>query len=173
MLAVKYFGIREYDWLGRKGKSSISEWTMFTCHKKFGIIFYQQFLLTLHFINGFFVNNALLIPPKHFFPIARLLMWFAFGAVAHREAYIDGETWGTELRKERPVEGRFRWMSAGILFSELVLAYKYREGTGHLIDAPTPIYKWLPWTIALFAMVGFWYYLRNKKDRTVMYPGID
>ena len=64
-------------------------------------------------------------------------------------------------------------MTAGILFTELVLAYKYREGTGHLIDAPTPIYKWLPWTITFIAMVLFWFYLRTKKDHTVMYPSID
>ena len=39
--AVRQLGIREYDFLGRKGKSSIWEWEMFHCHKRFGLILYQ------------------------------------------------------------------------------------------------------------------------------------
>ena len=99
MAFVRWTGIREYDWLGRKGKASFWEWDFLHCHKKFGAITYQQILLLIHFISGFFIMNALLIRPKHFFPIARLLLWFAFGAVAHREAYIDVESWGTMQRK--------------------------------------------------------------------------
>ena len=173
MLAVKYSGIREYDWLGRKGKNSVWEWDVLNCHKKFGAIFYQQFLLLIHFLAGFFVNNALLIPPKHFFPIARLLLWFGFGAIAHREAYIDTQTWGTMQRKENPVEGRYRWLSTGILFSEMILAYKYREGTGNLQDVPTPIYIWLPWTATMAAGIAYWFYLRFKKGHTIKYPGFE
>ena len=117
------------------------------------------------------MNNALLIPPKHFFPIARLLLWFGFGAIAHREAWIDCESWGTAARKEQPAEGRFRWLTVGILTSEMILAYKYREGTGNLLDNPTPWYIWLPWSAALIAGVAFWFYLRFKKGHTVKYPG--
>ena len=127
----------------------------------------------LHFLAGFFVNNALLIPPKHFFPIARLLLWFGFGAVAHREAFIDIMSWGTMQRKEQPVEGRYRWLTVGIFFSEMLLAYKYREGTGNLIDAPTPWYIWLPWSSALIGGALYWFYLRFKTGHTVKYPGFE
>ena len=132
IFCVRYFGVREYDWLGREGKNSVWEWDIFTCHKKFGAVNYQQFLLLLHFLAGFFVNNALLIPPKHDIVKIRLLLWFGFGAVAHREAYIDTQSWGTMKRKEEPVEGRYRWLTVGILSSEMLLSYKYREGTGNL-----------------------------------------
>jgi hypothetical protein len=54
----------------------------------------------IHFLNGFFLNNALLIPPRHFFPVARLLLWFSIGAIGHREAYIDTETWGLNERSK-------------------------------------------------------------------------
>ena len=100
MMFVKWVGIREYDWLGRRDKKSIWKWEMFHCHKKFGVIIYQQVLLLIHFLNGFFLNNALLIPPRHIFPVARLLLWFAVGAIGHREAYIDRETWGLPERKK-------------------------------------------------------------------------
>ena len=41
MAFIRWVGIREYDWLGRKDKKSIWEWEMFHCHKKFGVIIYQ------------------------------------------------------------------------------------------------------------------------------------
>lgn len=100
MFFIRWSGIKEYDWLGRKGKDSVWDWDWLHCHKRFGAIYYQQFLLLLHFLAGFFLNNAFLIPPKHFFPIARLLLWFGFGAIAHRESHIDLSTWGTEQRKD-------------------------------------------------------------------------
>ena len=40
MAFIRWVGIREYDWLGRKGKESIWDWEMFHCHKKFGVIVY-------------------------------------------------------------------------------------------------------------------------------------
>jgi len=49
----------------------------------------------MHFLTGFFILNAFLIPPKHFFPIGRLLLWFGFGNIAFREGYEDIETWNT------------------------------------------------------------------------------
>ena len=128
-------------------------------------------LLLIHFLNGFFLNNALLIPPKHFFPIARLLLWFAIGAIGHREAYIDTETWGKKERKEKPVEGRFRWLGTAILLTEAILCYKYRAGTGHYEDTPTPWYIWMPWTATIVGCIAFWFYLRFKPDHTVKYPG--
>ena len=55
----------------------------------------------------------------------------------------------------------------------MLLAYKYREGTGNLMDVPTPIYIWLPWSSVLLGGVIFWFYLRFKKGHTVKYPGYD
>ena len=57
--AVNALGIRSYDFLGRRGKKSIWEWEMFHCHKRFGVIVYQQVLLLIHFLNGFFLNNVI------------------------------------------------------------------------------------------------------------------
>lgn len=96
-------GLIKYDMLGRAGKKSFSEWGVWNCHKKFGIISYIFVLLYIFFLNGFFLNNNLLIPPIHAFPVLRLLMWFAIGAIAFREGYEDSRTWGTIERKDTPV----------------------------------------------------------------------
>lgn len=59
--------------------------------------------LTVHFLAGFFLMNMFLIPPKHFFPIGRLLLWFGMGTIAFKEGYADLSTWNTYARKENPV----------------------------------------------------------------------
>ena len=119
------------------------------------------------------MNNALLIPPVHFFPIARLILWFGFGGIAHREAYMDLETWNTDVRKDRPIEGRFRWLSVGLLLSELILCWRYREGTGNIIWAPTPLYIWGSWAGTFVVLVLLWFYLRFKNGASEKYPGIN
>jgi hypothetical protein len=110
--------------------------------------------------------NAFLIPPKHFFPIARLLLWFLIGNIGFREGYEDVSTWNTVKRKDNPVEGRHRWLIVAILCTEGLIAYKYRFGTGNLYFNPTPAYIWIPWTIVSTSCFTFWLYLRFKPDRT-------
>ena len=84
-----------YDYFGTDGKKSIFEYEIWTCHKRFGIMFYQMFLLVIHFLMGFFLNNNLLIPPVHPFPVVRLLIWFGLGSIAFREGFEDARTWNT------------------------------------------------------------------------------
>lgn len=168
---VDRLGIRRYDWLGRDGKNSIWEWDVWQCHRRFGVVMFANIALTLHFLDGFFIMNAFLIPPVHKFPIFRLILWFCFGAAAYREAYIDIETFGQEIRRTNPIEARLRWLTLGILVTELLIAYKYRKGTGHITDEPTPIYIWFPWLASIIGCALFWVYLRFKPDHTVKYPG--
>ena len=116
---------------------------------------------------NFFVMNAVLIPPKHFFPIGRLLLWFAYGNIAFKEGWLDVKTWNTVERKDNPVEGRHRWLAVAIIITECLLVWKYRYGTGNLIFASTPAYIWVPWAIVIGACFSFWLYLRFfKEDRT-------
>lgn len=174
LFVMDKIGIRRYDWLGRDGAASFWDWKMWHCHKYLGGNIYVQGLLIAHFLSGFLLINSFLIPPKHFFPVFRLLIWFGFGAMGFRETYIDIETWNTMERKEKPVEGRYRWFAVGILITEVLVCFKYREGTGNLnLDAETPIYIWLPWSATAIFFAVMWLYLRFKPDHTVKYPGID
>jgi Phosphatidyl serine synthase len=141
--------------------------SLYNSHRLFGTFCYAQFFLGVQFLMNFFVMNAFLIPPKHFFPIGRLLLWFAFGNVAFKEGWMDVKTWNTVERKDNPVEGRHRWLAVAILATECLIVWKYRYGTGNLIFADTPAYIWVPWTIVLVGCFGFWLYLRFlKEDRT-------
>jgi len=125
--------------------------------------------LMVHFLTGFFLINMLLIPPKHWFPVSRLLLWFGFGVIAFREGWSDLITWNTHERKDNPVEGRYRWLSIGTLITECMLCYKYRGETGNIEDNPTPLYISIPWAI-FFGWIAFmWLYLRFKKGHTVKY----
>ena len=114
--------------------------------------------------------NAFLIPPMHLFPPGRLLMWAGFGAIGFRESYKDIETWNTPGRKDHPVESRYRWLASALLVTEILIAYKYRDGTGHITDVPTPWYIWVPWTLSAIILIGGYLYLRFKPGHTVKYP---
>lgn len=166
---VKKMGMQPYNFYGEGYENKpFLEWECWKCHKKFAIIAYINILLTIHFLMGFLTINMLLIPPVHAFPILRLLMFFGLGSIAFRESYEDSRTWNTPERKYAPVEGRYRWLVVGILFTEIGLCYKYRKNTGNIIeDAVTPWYIWVPWTGSLLAIALYWMYLRFKEGATV------
>lgn len=171
LFVIKNRGLILYDYFGKEGKNSIWEYECFRCHKRFGICIYMIMLLKLHFLNGFFINNNLLIPPYHPFPVIRLLIWFGLGSIGFREAYEDARTWNTPARKYTPVEGRYRWLVVACLTSEVLLCWKYRMNTGHInFDAKTPIYIWLPWVATFGAAIIYWLYLRFKPGHTTKYP---
>jgi len=168
-------GLIQYDFWDRLNPDGSSKpflkWGIWHCHKKFGVMFYIQILLLLHFLMGFFINNNLLIPPYHPFPVGRLLLWFALGSLAFREGYEDARTWNTMERKYTAVEGRYRWLTVAILVSEALMCWKYRKDTGHInMDAKTPFYIWFPWTASFVFGFLYWVYLRFKKGHTTKYP---
>ena len=87
------FGLIRYDYFGKAGKDSILQYDVFRCHKRFGICIYMILLLKLHFLNGFFINNNLLIPPYHPFPVIRLLsgsVWDQLGSERHTKMLEPG-----------------------------------------------------------------------------------
>ena len=125
----------------------------------------------MHFLNSFFLNNNLFITLIHPFPVIRLLLWFALGCIVHRECYEDVTTWNTEVRYTNELEARYRLLGAGLIFCEGLLCWKTRMGTGRIVfDGVLPIYWKIFWAVAISFTVGFWLYLRFKKDRTTKYP---
>lgn len=171
----KKLNMKQYDfWFRYDSKGNLkpfAKWGVWHCHRKFGILCYIQGFLLLHFLAGFFINNNLLIPPVHPFPVFRLLLWFALGAISFREAYDDAATWNTPERYHKEVSGRYRWLGVALIISEMIMCYKYRKNTGHIQhDAITPFYIWGPWTFAFVAMIYKWFQLRFKKGHTTKYP---
>lgn len=175
LFVINYFGLVKYDFWHRYDEEGnqkpFLQWGIWHCHRKFGIWCYISGFMKVHFLNGFFINSILNIPAVHPFPVLRLLMWFALGALAFREGYDDSRTWGTVERYYKEVSGRYRWLGIAILSTEALMCYKYRH-LDHNIqhNAETPLYISVPWAITIIFLVGYYAYLRLKKDRTLKYP---
>ena len=172
LFALDYCGIRRFDWLGRNGKNSVWEWEIFHCHRRLANNILQLVFFSLHFLSSFFLMNAFLVPPTHPTVACRMLLWAGLGGLGFREAYMDIETWNTPGRRTNQIEGRYRWLAIAMITTELLIAYKYREGTGHITDTPTPWYIFYPWTLSALALAIGFVYLRFKPDATVKYPDI-
>jgi phosphatidylserine synthase 2 len=175
MFVINRLGLVKYDFWHRfddEGNTKpIAQWGIWHCHRKFGIMCYISGFMKVHFLNGFFINSNLNIPPVHPFPVIRLLLWFALGALAFREGYDDSRTWNTVERYYKQVSGRYRWLGIAILSTEALMCYKYRKDTGNIQhDAATPLIVSIPWAITIIFMVGYYLSLRLKKDRTTKYP---
>ena len=98
-------------------------------------------------------------------------MWQAIGAMVSREAYIDVQTWRNPSRKDKPVEGTIRWLSAATLLTESILCYKYRKDTNNITpENATPLYIWLPWVTPFVVLITLWFYLRFKKGSVSVKP---
>jgi hypothetical protein len=56
---------------------------------------------------------------------------------------------------------------------ESIVCYKYREGTGNILDNPTPLYISVPWAIFFIYITVTWLYLRFKPGHTVKFIEIE
>ena len=122
-----------------------------------------MFVIIVNFLCGFFVINALWIPPKNMINLYRLLVWFLLANLAFRELYNDIDTWGTVERMKNPVSGKSRWITFFICFSESFISIKFIKDCGNLVENfVTPVYIWLSWLLVLVFCIFFYIYLRLK-----------
>ena len=127
-------------------------------------------LQLVNFLGGFFMINGLLVKPFHYFSVFRLIIWFHIANISMAEAIKDTDSWNTYERKDKPVQGRFRWLIFGVCLSELIICLKFNvdsENINH--DAETSLYKTVPVVIIVVIMSIYYLYLRCRKDRTHKY----
>ncbi len=164
---IRITGMNMYDWLGTTGKKSWREWQVFNCHRHFGFLMTFYVFIIGRFLGMFFFMNAMLLPPYHILSATRVTAWAFFAYLPFREIYEDIRTWNTPERKTHRVEGNYRWLGIAIIILECATSYKFRLGTGNMIEnAETPIYIIIPWVVAICTMVGFYLSLRCRKDHT-------
>ena len=167
LFVIRVVGINMYDWLGTQDAKSWKEWKVFSCHRHFGCVLTFYLFVIGRFLGMFFFMNAMLLPPYHYISALRVACWAFFAYLPFREVYEDIRTWYTPERKTHRVEGNYRWLSIGIIIIECAVSYKFRLGTGNMIeDAETPLYITIPWVIGASSLAGFYLYLRFKKGRT-------
>ena len=165
---VNYLGLKEYDWLGRKGKSSIKEWRVFNDHFRFGGIIQMYFLISANFLTGFFMINVLWIPPLSIPTVTRMYIWFLLGSIAFKEGYIAIENKDYPKKRKEYIDPSNRWVVFGIVLLEIAISYKFERDAGNLTGetmSDTVKYGWL----IVFAIIGgFYSYLRwvRKTDLT-------
>jgi len=56
-----------------------------------------------------------------------------------------------------------------VIVLETVISWKFRHGTGHLTNEPTPLYISIPWIVTCVTLVGYYLYLRLKPNRVTKY----
>lgn len=167
LFIIRVLGMNYYDWLGTTGAKSWRDWKVFNCHRHLGFIFTFYIFIVGRFLGCFFLMNVLLLPPKNPISIVRIVFWAFFSYLPLREIYEDIRTWYTQERKTKRVEGNYRWLGISIIIIECVVSYKFRLGTGNMVEgAETPLYIIIPWVLAIGISGGFYLYLRFKKDRT-------
>lgn len=105
-----FLGLQKYDWLGRWNKSSISDWKVFNDHFRFFGILQVYFIISANFLTGFFMINALWIPPLSIPTVTRLYIWFLLGNIVFKEGYNMLERRENPATKDEYVEPTYRWV---------------------------------------------------------------
>jgi len=162
----RLFNVKQYDFLGRKGKKSVRDWEIFKCHRRFGQVMCIGIVTISNFLTGFFLINVLWIPPKNYLNVYRLSIVYLGGILAYTEAYRDIETWGTVERATNPISAEFRWLAFAGVIVEILLCWKFRADAGNMLDNPTPLYISIPWTIVITTCFITYIYLRFKRNHT-------
>ena len=103
ILTLRLFGWEKYDFFGRHNANSWREWKIWGCHRHFEFIIMILVFVSVNFLMGFFIMNALWINPKNSLNKIRLLVWFGMAMLGFREAWDDVKTWNTPLRANVPV----------------------------------------------------------------------
>lgn len=84
---IKKCNLTTYDWLGRKDTKSFTKWRVFHSHSHFGAVLVIFTVVSINFLDGFFLMNSLWVPPKAWMVVYRLLIWFGMGHMAFRELH--------------------------------------------------------------------------------------
>lgn len=164
---VKFLGLKEYDWLGRKGASSFREWRVWNDYFRFGGVIQIYFIISVNFLTGFFMINALWIPPLSIPTVTRMYIWFLLGNVVFKEGYVIIEGRENPETRYNQYDPTNRWVVYGIILLEMAISFKFVRGAGNLTDeamSPIVFYGWL---IVFTLIAGFYSYLRwiRKTDK--------
>lgn len=167
MYIINRTGLDRYDWLGNEGAESWRDWKVFNCHRNFGFVMTFYAFVVGRFLGMFFFMNALFLPPYHIICGVRVACWAFFSYLPFREIYEDISTWNTPERKNNRVDGNYRWLGMSIIILECITSYKFRLGTGNMVEnAETPLYISIPWIASTSLALLFYLYLRLKPDHT-------
>jgi phosphatidylserine synthase 2 len=160
----KMLGLREYDWLGRKGKKSVWDWKVLNDHYRFFGIFQMYVIISANFLCGFFMINVLWIPPLSIPTLTRMYIWFLLGNLVFKEGYNIAEDRDNPKTRHIDYDTPQKWVTYGIVMLEIAISWKFEKDAGNLQDEPMYIGTKLFWG-TIFAVVAVYYlYLKFVRD---------
>lgn len=159
---MKWFEVDQHDWFGRRGKKSISEWTIFNSHYKLCAFICSFLLNNVQFLTTFFGANALNFRVcDKTIQITRSSIWVIAGILANKENHDFGEM---DPLQENESQGEFRWLLYTIAFVELLISFKFYENSifnpGAIV---IPLHYAVFWVVFGTGLIGSWIYLRFWK----------
>ncbi|KAJ6251951.1 phosphatidylserine synthase 2 [Anaeramoeba flamelloides] len=170
MYIIKKFKIKEFHWFGRvnpekKVKTKWLpkcwqqyQWELFESPKRFGWVMFIVFFMSVVDLMAFYWKTTLYLPTQCAVNGLRLLIWWIVGPFGLREAH-------DYALKESKSLGDGTLIGIGMLFSEILLAYKCSEG---LFTNPMPNNIKYPWMVFLSlwfggALIYFAFIWKKKK----------
>jgi hypothetical protein len=157
---VDFMGLKQYDWLGRRGKSSILEWEFFHDYYRFAGVIQIYFIISVNFLTGFFMINALWIPPLSIPTLSRMYTWFLLGNIVFKEGYVIIENRNKKKQSKKDDDPTNRWVVFGIILLEVAISIKFHKDNGNTTDdsmSPIVFYGWL---LVFISIVSYYVYLR-------------
>ena len=143
MRLVRYFEIKEYNWVGLRELPSLGakmkrvasqvatpssftayDWDVFASFRRFACLVFIICLLDAVQLSVFFLKYALWMPPSHWVVMSRTMLWIVLAIPACREFYQftvnDNDPWARL--------GPNGWMAIAIFCMEVAVSVKYGQG---------------------------------------------
>jgi len=153
MRLIRKLGLREFDWFGRQGKSSIKEWDIFHNHKRFGNLCFLYFISNADDCTGFMITDTLYV---HGFNTYINSVWFTLCTMTLGEIRDDMETWGTEKRKQTPIRNESRWIICGVTILQIAICWKF-GAIGKFLERHAWLFEYsLPWYFITHGVEEVW-----------------
>jgi len=96
--------------------------------------------------------NGLSIPPRHWIPPARLLLWLNIGNLGWKETEIDNITFFAKGRLNDNVNGTAKFLTFTTLALEIFLSVKFLKGSDNINEN----IQWpIGWVTAWIAVIIF------------------
>lgn len=160
----KLIGLREYDWLGRKGKKSVWDWKVLNDHYRFIGIIQMYIIISVNFLCGFFMINVLWIPPLSIPTLTRMYIWFLLGNLVFKEGYNIAADRDNPKTRHIQHDSPQKWVTYGIVVLEVAISWKFEKDAGNLQDEPMGIVTKVGWGSTFIILAAYYFYLRFIRD---------
>lgn len=118
----------------------------------------------MNFLCGFFMINALWIPPLSIPTVVRMYTWFIIGNIVFKEGWKAMEARNNSATRHQVSSPNWRFVAFAIVALEIAISFKFDRGTGNLEDEPMHPFVFWFWVVVGLALGGFYINLRFIRD---------